>query len=370
MARQNINIGNAANDGTGDTLRTTGRKINENFVELYQILGGDSDVAYSNILLGNNQLIFEGLVADDYETILTAIEPTQDNQITIPDASGQFVLDSATQTLTNKTLVDPLLKHPDIGDSAGGTTFQYALRPNKGLASNRNLTLPLITADDHLISRTSTDTLTNKTLFNPQLSGVDVRIDSDIHDATGNPVLRIGTSTSSVNYIEVAGAATGSDPIIQAIGDDTAVDLRLAGKGTGSVRYLGGTVHKDSAAATSGVQINLNNDITLFTGTSGTNKHILPRGKNPATGFNRAGHIHTFANVGAATVIVIVDSNGAGSSYFKHGSYERFRIQPKQSIQALYTDISGTLEGWYLIGLDSDGGLGSNVVLGTKASMP
>ncbi len=160
MARQNINIGTAANDGTGDTLRTTGRKINENFVELYQILGGDSNVAYSNILLGNNQLIFEGLVADDYETILTAIEPTQDNQITIPDASGQFVLDSATQTLTNKTLVHATLLHPDIADSAGGTSFEYHLIPNSSLAAEVNLTLPLITADDHLVSRTSTDTLT------------------------------------------------------------------------------------------------------------------------------------------------------------------------------------------------------------------
>lgn len=35
MAQQNINLGNAPNDGSGDTLRTGGTKINANFTELY-----------------------------------------------------------------------------------------------------------------------------------------------------------------------------------------------------------------------------------------------------------------------------------------------------------------------------------------------
>lgn len=35
MARQTINIGTVANDGTGDTFRIAGQKINDNFEELY-----------------------------------------------------------------------------------------------------------------------------------------------------------------------------------------------------------------------------------------------------------------------------------------------------------------------------------------------
>lgn len=38
MAKQTINIGSSANDGTGDDLRTGGQKINDNFDELYNIL--------------------------------------------------------------------------------------------------------------------------------------------------------------------------------------------------------------------------------------------------------------------------------------------------------------------------------------------
>jgi|TARA_B110000444_G_scaffold11697_1_gene10031 hypothetical protein len=35
MAKQTINIGSAANDASGDTLRAGATKINENFTELY-----------------------------------------------------------------------------------------------------------------------------------------------------------------------------------------------------------------------------------------------------------------------------------------------------------------------------------------------
>lgn len=39
MARQNINIGAVANDGTGDTLRDAFDKVNDNTIELYEVHG-------------------------------------------------------------------------------------------------------------------------------------------------------------------------------------------------------------------------------------------------------------------------------------------------------------------------------------------
>ena len=42
MARQTLDIGTNANDGTGDTLRSGGEKINDNFNELYSTLGGNN----------------------------------------------------------------------------------------------------------------------------------------------------------------------------------------------------------------------------------------------------------------------------------------------------------------------------------------
>jgi hypothetical protein len=45
MAKQTINIGTNPNDGTGDTLRAAGGKINDNFTELYNSGNSSSSVA-------------------------------------------------------------------------------------------------------------------------------------------------------------------------------------------------------------------------------------------------------------------------------------------------------------------------------------
>ena len=47
MAKQTINIGSAANDGTGDTLRDGADKINDNINELYTLLGDGSTLSIS-----------------------------------------------------------------------------------------------------------------------------------------------------------------------------------------------------------------------------------------------------------------------------------------------------------------------------------
>ena len=39
MTKQTINRGSAANDGTGDNLRAGAAKVNENFDEIYSVLG-------------------------------------------------------------------------------------------------------------------------------------------------------------------------------------------------------------------------------------------------------------------------------------------------------------------------------------------
>lgn len=54
-------------------------------------------------------------------------------------------------------------------------------------------------------------------------------------DDAGNEVLTVGQTASAVNEVKVSNAATGSGPLIEATGDDTNIDLRLAGKGTGKV---------------------------------------------------------------------------------------------------------------------------------------
>ena len=42
MAKQSINIGSSANDGTGDTIRAGMDKVNDNFTEIYAVNGGSA----------------------------------------------------------------------------------------------------------------------------------------------------------------------------------------------------------------------------------------------------------------------------------------------------------------------------------------
>jgi len=42
MAYQSIGLGTTAGDGTGDTIRSGGDKVNDNFVEIYTLLGTGS----------------------------------------------------------------------------------------------------------------------------------------------------------------------------------------------------------------------------------------------------------------------------------------------------------------------------------------
>jgi len=82
MAKQIINIGTIANDGTGTTLRAAGDLINDNFNEIYTSFGDGSTL------------------------------------------SAGFVTLTGTETLTNKTLTSPEINSP-TGDwlKIGGTNF-------------------------------------------------------------------------------------------------------------------------------------------------------------------------------------------------------------------------------------------------------
>jgi hypothetical protein len=63
MARQDINIGTNANDGTGDDLRTAMQKINTNFTELYAETAVDSGITISGNTISSNRsdddIVFE-----------------------------------------------------------------------------------------------------------------------------------------------------------------------------------------------------------------------------------------------------------------------------------------------------------------------
>ncbi len=71
MAKQTINIGTVANDGTGDSVRAGGDKINDNFTEVYTALGDGTNL---NDVVTNTT--FQGALANT-NTFITSVQSTE-----------------------------------------------------------------------------------------------------------------------------------------------------------------------------------------------------------------------------------------------------------------------------------------------------
>lgn len=101
-------------------------------------------------------------------------------------------------------------------------------------SGDQTLTLPTV-ASDRLVSLTSTDTLTNKTLTDPRIG--------TILDANGNTILDLPYQPSAVNHIYFGNHAAGSSPVFGVDGSDTNIDLNLLTKGTGVIYVVRGNGH-------------------------------------------------------------------------------------------------------------------------------
>ncbi len=75
---------------------------------------------------------------------------------------------------------------------------------------------------------TGAETLTNKTLTSP-------KIGTKISDTNGNELLNLTATSSAVNELTLANAATGNKPTITASGGDTNIGVSILPKGSGQV---------------------------------------------------------------------------------------------------------------------------------------
>ena len=145
MTKQVISTGSSANDGTGDTLRQAGTKINANFTEIYNLVGDGTNLS-SQITIQDSAVVFEGNLADAHETFLMADSATADRTITLPNATGTISLIGNTQTLTNKTLTSPTINGAALGGALTGAVIGgVQALSGAGAANNTSLTTQLTT---------------------------------------------------------------------------------------------------------------------------------------------------------------------------------------------------------------------------------
>ena len=190
-------------------------------------------------------MVFEGSdfsytdSGDAFETTLAFTDPTADRTWTFPDNTGDVVLDTDTQTLTNKTLTSPTINGGTFSGSFTGTmditgsvlsgasplVFEGASADahETTLAlvdptTDRTVSLP--NATDTLIGKATTDTLSNKSYdfggtgnsITGSLSEFNSALQGDsFASLTGSETLTQKTLTSPViNGGTFSGAFTGT----------------------------------------------------------------------------------------------------------------------------------------------------------------
>ena len=134
MARQILDIGSNANDGSGDTLRAAMQKVNENFAELYnvsvdnaiEISGNNISTSRSNdninvIPAGTGVVTMNSLLVDNNisltDNVITTTQSNSDLQLSA-SGTGSIVVDSIS--LKDNT-ISTNVSNADLELSASGT---------------------------------------------------------------------------------------------------------------------------------------------------------------------------------------------------------------------------------------------------------
>ena len=188
MAKQTINIGSSADDGTGTTIRAGGDLINDNFNEIYNYLGDGSSLngtifsvvdessTSAAITVGETLGITGGTnlttaVSGDNVNITlnsTVTGLTSVQTETLTNASGNLLVASATNITEFRgdgSSVEGQIKLNCHANSHGQT-----IKPQPHSAGVTNTMLLPQGSNSTLVSEIATQTLTNKTIGVGQLT--------------------------------------------------------------------------------------------------------------------------------------------------------------------------------------------------------
>ena len=125
MAKQDLNLGSTPNDGTGDPLRDAMDKVNDNFLEVYNALGGNTPTTIVNSgqleLTGSNKITFlySDLAslpsASSYHGMFAHVHATGGAYYSHAGSWLELANKSAMDALTTSSLTDVSSTAPSTG---------------------------------------------------------------------------------------------------------------------------------------------------------------------------------------------------------------------------------------------------------------
>ena len=226
MALQTLNIGTAANDGTGDNLRVGGDKINDNFSEIYTAFGNGSSLSSLAVTAMN------GATANELVTVGTTT--------TELDAEANLTFDGTTLAVTGNITVP---NDGDIGSvgatdaiqisSAGIVTFKDDVLIKDGgtigvASSNAAITIAstgIVTfVDDILIKDDGTiGTATDADAITIAAAGGVTFSQKSVHSAS----LQVKNGATSAGFIEFFEDSDNGTNKVTLIGPASTADVTL-----------------------------------------------------------------------------------------------------------------------------------------------
>jgi len=216
MARQNINIGSSANDGTGDPLRTAFDKINDNFVELY---GADNDINTLDANLDvNNYAITTGVTNGDI-----TVTPNGTGNINL----GSITINGSTVSANDSTQITIAENIQTTGtlNVSGATTLGGAATLSTSLALSSGATVTSILDEDAMGSDSATALATQQSIkayVDSQVTAQDLDFACD--DSTA---LSIDLDSESLQFSGGNGITTAGTDNTVTISIDTGTVVTL-----------------------------------------------------------------------------------------------------------------------------------------------
>jgi hypothetical protein len=272
MAYQAIGRGTSANDGTGDDLRTGAGKLNANFVEIYTLLGDGSTLTTDTVALltatqtlTNKTLtaptitgagaiagVFTGNITGDVTGNVTGnltgnVTGNLTGNVTgnVSTSSGNLQLTAATQIVEIRG--DGSATEGAVVLNCETNAHGQTIKPQPHSAAVTNELLLPAGANSTLVSEVATQTLTNKTLTAPTITGAGAiagvftgNITGDVTgNVTGNVDGIVGGTTPAAGSFTTASTSVHFQAAVHA--DTTARDAAITSPAAGMVAYLTAT---------------------------------------------------------------------------------------------------------------------------------